>query len=149
MPRMNGVTAPPRSCSDSPSATNAATQKAIWRPMLTPHALGRGLGLVGQLQKIPSVAPFVFEDGDPSIGFVAGGLQKAHALRLHRFMIAPKVVGVKKKDPAPAALIADPRALPLVGRLCEQETRAARPRRGDEHPSFVLPKRSVLDQRKA
>jgi hypothetical protein len=47
----------------------------------------------GRLQKIPPAAPRVGEDGDHAVRFVSRTLQKAHAARAHRRVLAVEIVG--------------------------------------------------------
>src|ERR1700742_4838397 len=78
-----------------------------------------------QLQQVPSIAPKIFEDGDPSIRLVARRLKKTYALGLKPRMIAGKVVAMKEEKDPSAGLIANPLGLAFIARLGEKKTNAA------------------------
>ena len=61
----------------------------------------------GRLNQIPLVSVKVFKHGYRSIDLFARILDKADTFSLHRFEIAPEVIGVKKQKNSAARLIAD------------------------------------------
>jgi len=94
-------------------------------------------GGIGLLEEIPLVAVEVFEDGDRSIGFLAGRLEKLNVGGLHEAVIAPEIVGMEKEEDAITCLVAD--VLELLGRggLGEEKAGAAGARRSEDKPTLT------------
>ena len=94
-------------------------------------------GGIGLLEEIPLVAVEVFEDGDRSIGFLAGRLEKLNVGGLHEAVIAPEIVGMEKEEDAITCLVAD--VLELLGRggLGEEKAGAAGARGSEDKPALT------------
>src|ERR1700753_3095028 len=106
-------------------------------------ARSRGF-LALQLQQIPSIAPDIFKNGDPTVRLIARRLQKAHACCLKPFMIAGEVIRMKEKKYPTASLVANARPLSFVARLGEEKANAAAGRR-NQNPTLLSVKPCVLD----
>jgi hypothetical protein len=118
----------------------AAESRSIRRSrMATANALNGGFlhafGMRG-LNEIPTITVQIDEDGNSAIQLLPWLLREDDAFRAIIGVVTCEIVRLKKKKHTTSALLANNRALSIIGRSCEEKRTAAAAWRNDDPPFF-------------
>src|SRR6202012_512996 len=105
--------------------------------------------VLSTFDQIPPIAVKILEHDDGAVFLVARLFDEPDAMRSHRAMIAPEIVGVDEQKNASTGLITDAAGLHFVDGLGKQQRRAAVSGGSDDDPAFTRAARLVFDEVKS